>query len=170
MDQRIVRYVLATLTCFAGVLCARAGTAEDQAALDKALGGAKLTLQQGLQAASVNGKPISGKYEMEDGKLQLSVYTTNQSKFYEVIVDYGKGSVSKVEEIKEGDDLAAAKAQSSALSGVKSTLSSAVGKAVHDAVGFKAVSVEPEKGPKGVVAKVTLTKGGEAKSIEVPLK
>ena len=49
----------------------------DQAALIKAIGGAKITLQQGIaQVAKGTEVPIEAKYEMEDGKLMLSVYTS----------------------------------------------------------------------------------------------
>ena len=49
----------------------------DQAALLKALGGAKVTLEQGIaQVAKGTEVPTEAKYEMEDGKLHLSVYTS----------------------------------------------------------------------------------------------
>ncbi|MBI3319127.1 MAG: hypothetical protein HYZ89_00860 [Candidatus Omnitrophica bacterium] len=43
--------------------------------LAEALERAKVTLAQGLTASESEGTPISGKFEVEDGKLQLSVYT-----------------------------------------------------------------------------------------------
>jgi hypothetical protein len=50
---------------------------EDQATLLKALGSAKITLQQGIaQVAKGTEVPTEAKYEMEDGKLMLSVYTS----------------------------------------------------------------------------------------------
>jgi hypothetical protein len=49
----------------------------DQAALVKALGGAKLTLLQGIaQVAKGTEVPIEAKYEMAHGKLMLSIYTS----------------------------------------------------------------------------------------------
>ena len=49
----------------------------DQAALIKAIGGAKITLLQGIaQVAKGTEVPTEVKYEMEDGKLMLSVYTS----------------------------------------------------------------------------------------------
>jgi hypothetical protein len=49
----------------------------DQAALIKAIGGAKITLAQGIaQVAKGTEVPTEAKYEMEDGKLMLSVYTS----------------------------------------------------------------------------------------------
>ena len=49
----------------------------DQAALIKALGGAKLTLLQGIaQVAKGTEVPIEAKYQMVHGKLMLSIYTS----------------------------------------------------------------------------------------------
>jgi hypothetical protein len=49
----------------------------DQAALIKAIGGAKITLLQGItQVAKGTEVPTEAKYELEDGKLMLSVYTS----------------------------------------------------------------------------------------------
>src|ERR1700680_4726127 len=53
-----------------------------QEALIKLLGTAKINLQQGLAASEQQGKPISAKFEADDGKLQLSVYTAKEGKFF----------------------------------------------------------------------------------------
>jgi hypothetical protein len=68
---------------------------QDDAALIKAMSGAKVTLQQGLTASEHEGRPISGKFEMEDGKLQLSIYTEKNGKFFEVIVDHMTGFIGR---------------------------------------------------------------------------
>jgi hypothetical protein len=41
--------------------------------LAESLESAKVTLAKGLEAGQANGKPISGKFEIEGGKIQLSV-------------------------------------------------------------------------------------------------
>src|SRR5215831_9731668 len=69
---------------------------------------AKVSLEQGLAAAGASGTALSAKFEIEDGKLQLSVYTKKDGKYYEVIVDHETGTVSKTEEITGGADLKAA--------------------------------------------------------------
>jgi hypothetical protein len=56
-----------------------AASAEElnQTALIKAIGGAKVTLAKGIaQVAKGPEVPTEAKYEMEDGKLMLSVYTS----------------------------------------------------------------------------------------------
>jgi hypothetical protein len=59
----------------------RAQAAEDAAALAKALPETTVSLEQGLTTSEREGKPISGKFEIEDGALQLSVYTAKDGKF-----------------------------------------------------------------------------------------
>ena len=80
-----------------------AGPDEEQAELANAMSNAKVSLQQGLKASEPEGQPISGKFEVEDGKLQLSVYTAKEGKFFEVIVDHMTGNIAKVESITEGE-------------------------------------------------------------------
>src|SRR2546422_9851805 len=77
---------------------------KEHAELAKALKDAKIPLQRGLTASAKEGKPISAKYEVEDGKLQLSVYTMKGGgKFSEVIVDHKTGKVAKAEPITNAD-------------------------------------------------------------------
>src|SRR5947207_15675409 len=86
-------------------------TDKEHAELAKALKDAKVSLQSGLQASAREGTPISAKYELEEGKLQLSVYTTKGDTFSEVIVDHKTGKVAKAEPITKAEDMTAAKDQ-----------------------------------------------------------
>src|SRR5882672_3688871 len=88
---------------------------EDAALLGKSVAEASVSLNQGLKASEREGTPISGKFEMEDGALQLSVYTMKGDKFSEVIVDPTSGSIKKSEPITDADDLKHAKEQSQAM-------------------------------------------------------
>jgi hypothetical protein len=64
------------LVTLASTLAARADDAADQT-LIKALGGAKITLLQGIaQVAKGTEVPTEAKYEMDKGKLALTVYTS----------------------------------------------------------------------------------------------
>jgi hypothetical protein len=139
----------------------------DQAALAKAMGGAKVSLQQGLTASAREGQPISAKFEVEDGKLQLSVYTTKDGKFSEVVVDPRTGKIAKVSAITEGDDLTHAKSQSVAMAKAKSSLKQGVDKAQES--GSRAVSVAPEEKNGHAVASIVLMKGKQSKTIEKSL-
>ncbi len=135
----------------------------------KALQTAKVALEKGLAAAERQGKPISAKFEMEDGKLQLSVYTAKQKKFWEVIVDHTSGKISKTEEIKEGEDFSAATAQNQAMAKAKKTLRAAVETALSGNVGNRAVSVVPSLEGGRPVAKVVLESGTGTKTVSESL-
>jgi hypothetical protein len=124
------------------------GPDQEQAELANALSGIKVSLQQGFATSEREGQPISGKFEMDDGKLQLSVYTAKEGKFYEVIVDHATGNISKVEPITEGEDLEHAKSQKAAMDRAKVKLADAATKAKGQAKGEAAdvivVSAIPE--------------------------
>jgi outer membrane murein-binding lipoprotein Lpp len=130
-----------------------------------ALQAAKVSLEKGLAAAERQGKPISAKFEMEDGKLQLSVYTAKQDKFWEVIVDHTSGKISKTEEIKEGEDLSAARAQNEAMAKAKKSLRSAVEKAVSGNAGYRAISVVPSLEGGRPVARAVLENATGTKAV-----
>jgi uncharacterized membrane protein YkoI len=142
---------------------------KERAELVTALKGATIPLQRGLTASAKEGKPISAKYEVEHGQLQLSVYTMKGDKFSEVIVDHKTGKVAKTEPITGGDDLAAAKAQSEAMAKAKRSLEAAAAEAVKENKGFQAISVMPAIKEGHPVADVTLVKGGEWKTVSEKL-
>jgi hypothetical protein len=142
----------------------------DAAAVAKYLPTAKVTLQQGLTAAESQGKPISGKFEVEDGHFQLSVYTAQGGKFSEVLIDHNTGKVAKTETITEGDDLADARKEMEACGKSKKSLQSAVDHAEQASSGYRAVSVTPKVSGGRAVAVVTLLKGTSSKSVSEPLE
>jgi hypothetical protein len=139
-------------------------------ALIKGVTDAKVTLQQGLTAAVQQGRPISAKFEVEDGKLQLSVYTAKDGKFSEVIVDHTAGNIAKTESITEGEDLAEAKLQSAAMEKAKTDLKAVVDKSVAASAGSRAVSVIPALKDGRAVAAVTLLTGQQIQTVEQPLE
>src|SRR6266498_1555631 len=65
----------------------------------KDLKDARLSLEDALKASEAQGTPLSAKYELEKGKLLLSVYTAKGDMFSEVIVDHKTGKVAKSEAI-----------------------------------------------------------------------
>ena len=105
------------------------------------------------------------KFEMEDGKLQLSVYTDKDGKFSEVIVDHNAGSVAKSEPITDADDLTHAKSQSAAMAKAKTQLKDAVDKALSKAAGARAVSATAEMKGGRSVASIELLRGGQIQSV-----
>ncbi len=142
---------------------------KERAELATALKDATVSLQRGLTAGAKEGTPISAKYEVEHGKLQLSVYTTRGKKFSEVIVDHKTGKIAKAEPITSGDDLTAAKAQGQAMAKAKRSLDAAVTEAVKDNTGYRAVGITPALKDGHPVADVTLVKGSEWKTVSEKL-
>jgi len=151
-------------------IAARAGDEDNPAALAKALSEASVSLDQGLSASESEGTPISGKFEIDDGALQLSVYTMKGDQFAEVIVDHKSGSIKKSEPITEGDDLKEAKEQGEVMGKAKRSLGAAVASAVKANSGFRATSVEPTLERGRPAASITLMKGEESKKVTESLE
>ncbi|HKA40356.1 MAG TPA: hypothetical protein VKF40_00060 [Burkholderiales bacterium] len=162
--------VFGTFLAAAGLPSSVMGEDQDPAALGKALSQATVSLEQGLKASEREGKPISAKFEIEHGALQLSVYTEKGGKFSEVIVDHKSGSIKKSEVITDADDLKHAKVQSQAMAKAPSSLEKAVQAAVKDNGGFRAVSAMPESKSGQPVAEITLMKGTEVKKVTKKLE
>ena len=171
MTSKTVRLLslIAAVGFWSAALAPAWAEADDPKALAAALKDATATLQGGLKASEREGTPISAKFEIEDGKLQLSVYTAKGDTFSEVIVDQKTGKVAKSEPINGGDDLAAAKSQNEAMSKAKTSLQAAVSKAVKVNKGYKAVSATPSLKDGHPTADITLMKGAESKTVSRPL-
>lgn len=116
----------------------------EQAALITAQKNSKITLQDGIKSSEREGTPISAKFEMEDDRLQFSAYTTKGNDFTEVVVDPESGAIKSAEKITDPDDLAAAKAQKSAMDKATMSLSAAAEKAAKDKTDGRLISAIPE--------------------------
>ena len=94
MKTYMMRKDLTIAVAVTGILAAVALSSctgdDNPVALAKAIPEASVSLDQGLKASESEGKPISGEYEIEDGALQLSVYTMKGDQFSEVIVDHNR--------------------------------------------------------------------------------
>ena len=141
----------------------------DRAKLAKAVAEAKVSLDQGLSASAQVGKPISAKFEIEDGELQLSVNTAKGDTFAEVIVDINTGKVARTEPTTSGGDYTAAKAQTEAMSNAKQSLHAALAKTMKANPGFRAASIFPALKDGHPVAEIALTKGDEWKTVSEKL-
>jgi len=135
------------------------------AALAAAMKSASATLQGGLRASEAQGTPISAKFEIEDGKLQLSVYTMKGNDFMEVVADPNTGAVAKAEKITEADDLKEATEQKAAMAKAKVPLLTSAETAVKANAGSRAVSIVPELKGGQAVAEVTLLQGTAFKKV-----
>jgi hypothetical protein len=168
-----MRKIIIVGLAVAGILTitGRSSSAEDKspAALAKAFAEASVSLDRGLSAGAREGKPISGKFELEDGALQLSVYTMKGDQFAEVIVDHKSDAIKKSEKITDGDDLKAATRQAGAMAAAKVPLDQAVASAVAANGGYRAVSITPRLTHGAPVAEVTLMKGAKVKQLTAKL-
>ncbi len=171
MMFRPIRIVL--IIAAVGLLSATAGglrAAEgDQAALAAALKNTKVTLQQGLKASASQGKPISAKFEIEHGQLQLSVYTQKGKDFSEVIVDLKTGAVAKAEKISDAGDYKEAVEQGAAMAKAKTSLLAAADTAAKANAGSRAVGIIPELKDGHPTAEVNLLQGTNFKKVAAKL-
>jgi hypothetical protein len=148
------------------VLAPRAHTEEsDPVALAAALEKAPTSLEQGLRASEKSGKPISAKFEIDDGKLQHSIYTMTADAFSEVVVAPDTGGVIKTEKITDSDDLKDATEQKATMEKASTTLTAATERARGRNSGSRAVSIFPELQNGHPVATVTLLSNGRLTKI-----
>ena len=139
------------------------------AAMAKALQQASVPLEKATKVSEREGKPISAKYEIEHGALQLSLYTMKGDRFSEVIIDHKSGAVAKDEWITDADDMKAAQAQAAAMAKAKVSLDVATDHAVKANAGYRAVSIMPRLEGQRPVAEVILMKGEDLKKVNKPL-
>ena len=160
---------LLVLVTAAGLSISVAGLAraqdDDIEALAAALKDTTFTLQDGLKASEREGQPISAQFEIDDGKLQVSIYTIKADAFSEVVTDPKTGAIVKSEKITDSDELSDATDQRAAMAKAKTTLLSAADAAVKENSGFRAVSIFPDLRDGHAVAEVTLLQGTTAKKV-----
>jgi uncharacterized membrane protein YkoI len=134
-------------------------------AMAAALKDTTFTLQDALKAGEREGQPISAQFEMDDGKLQISIYTTKGDDFSEVVADAKTGAIVKTEKITDTDELNDAADQKAAIAKAKTSLMTAADAAVKENSGFRAVSIFPDLRDGHAIAEVTLLQGTTAKKV-----
>jgi hypothetical protein len=167
MTSRAVPFILLVATI--GLCSAVGATARAEegnlAALAAAMKNATATLQGGLKASEAQGTPISAKFEIEDGKLQLSMYTMKGNDFMEVVADPKTGAIAKAEKITDADDLKEATEQKAAMAKAKVPLLTAAETAVNANGGSRAISIVPELKSGQATAEMTLLQGTTFKKV-----
>jgi hypothetical protein len=162
------------LVAAAGLASAATGPASAQddelEAMATALKDTTFTLQDGLKAGEREGQPISAQFEIDDGKLQISIYTTKGDDFSEVVADPKNGAIVKTEKIIDTDELNDAADQKAAMAKAKSSLAAAADAAVKENSGFRAVSIFPDLRDGHAIAEVTLLQGTTAKKVTEKLE
>ena len=123
------------------------------------------TLQDALKASEKQGQPVSAQFEMDDGKLQISIYASKGEDFVEVITDPKTGAIVKSEKITDDDELSDAADQKAAMAKATNSLITAADAAVKDNAGFRAVAIFPDLREDNPIAEVTLLQGTTAKKV-----
>jgi len=166
-----IQYLLlsAAIVVAGGRGVATAAEYADQAALAQAVQGAKTTLEAGLAASAREGRPISAKFEIEDGKFQLSVYAQKGGGFVEAVLDPATGAIVKAEKITDAGDLKEAKEQRAVMAKATRSLLAATQSTVKANAGSRAVSIVPETKAGHPVAEVTLLQGSTFKKLDAKL-
>jgi len=164
--SRAVRLVslIATISLWSAIGATALAEESDTTALAAALQTGKATLQGGLRASKAQGTPISAKFEIEDGKLQLLIYTMKGDDFMEVAADLKTGAIAKAQEITDAIDLNEATQQKAAVAKAKVPLLAAAEAAVNANAGSRAVSIVPELNGQAS-AEVTLLTGNTFKKV-----
>src|SRR5262245_66387201 len=136
MTSRAIPFLMvATIGLWSAVGATARAEEGNPLALAAAMKNATATLQGGLRASEAQGTPISAKFEIEDGKLQLSVYTIKGNDYMEVVADPNTGAIAKAEKITDAGDLKAAAEQKAAVEKAKVPLLTATETAVKAKAG-----------------------------------
>ena len=162
-SNRIPSIVAAML--FAAGMPAWAEEQTNPVELAQAVPQATVSLAHGMKASESKGNPISAKFEIEDGKLQLSIYTMKGTDFMEVVADPNTGAIAKAEKITDAGDLKEAAEQKAAMAKAKLPLLTATETAVKANAGSRALSVVPELKGGQAMAEVTLLQGTAFKKV-----
>jgi hypothetical protein len=163
MRQNSIFSIAAAAALLMAGLPSWAGDGMNPAALAKALQQASLPLEKALKVSWREGKPVSAKYEIENGALQLSIYTLKGDRFSELIVDHTSGAAANDAWITDSADMKAAQAQAAAMAKAKVTLDVVTANAVQGHPGYRAVSAVPALEDGRPIAVVTLMKGEQVK-------
>lgn len=126
----------------------------------------RTSLQDGLAQAQSKGKPVSGQFESDNGKILLSIVTATSNGYSEVLLDPETGNVLKAVEITDPGDVNDATTQNTAMTQANQPLQSAADDAEHGNDGYIAVSIRPEMQDGHPVAHITLVRDdGTARTV-----
>jgi hypothetical protein len=116
---------------------------EDHTALAAALKHVTSSLEDGLKAVERLGKPISAKFTLEHGFLQLSLWVTREDSLAEFILYPATRTVTEIYEFRDPNELKTATAHRLAMEKARVSLRSATANAVQANPSLRAVSAYP---------------------------
>ena len=138
---------------------------QDHAALAVALEHVKSTLEDGLRAGQRIGKPISAKFALEHGTIQLSIWVTGEVGFAEFIVYPAIRTFSSNFDFRDPDKLEVARERKLVMDKATVSLLTATADAVKANHGFRAISAYPMLLDGNPIAVVTLLDANTSKSV-----
>ena len=178
MWQLSVSFVVLLFSLVAPAPIAGAEDSKDTQALLEALGKSKLTVLDGVRQAGKGGAvPISAKFELEDGKLSLSVYTAGkglsvppeQNVLQELSGSpEGEKWAPNVEVFKDVPHVARSSAQLTLMALGKSSLADIIARA-QKAQSGTVFSVTPVIRNHKAVTEVLMSANGKVKKVFQPL-
>ncbi len=171
MVQRTLKSIIlaALIVSLPGFAFAADEAKELDPALRAAIADSTTTLQKGLAASERNGTPISAKFELSDGKIQISIYNATADSFVETVIDPKTGAIIEAEPITDAGDLGDANDQKAAMEKAKISLLAATDTAVKKNADTKAVSIYPELQSGQPVAKIMLQGAKNLATVTEPL-
>lgn len=164
MTRKLVIGLTAAVSLVAVSLSSRADE-EFLATVIRELPQAAVSLQQAVKTSESEGNPISAEFDVEDGELQISVYTSQGDHFDEVTIDPKSGSIKNAKPLSDAKEIGDAQAQSAALGKSKLPLSAVLNAAVDANMGYRAVSIIPMLGDNEAVARITLLRGDDVRQV-----
>ena len=141
MTRNLVIGLAAAVSLVAVSLSSRADD-EFLATVIRELPQATVSLQQAVETSQSEGNPISAEFDVEDGELQISVYTSQGDHFDEVTIDPKSGSIENAKPLSDAKEIGDAQAQSAALGKSKLPLSWAMRDALSALECLRAVPSE----------------------------
>jgi hypothetical protein len=138
-------------------------------ALARAVASTTLSFEAILSTSERYGTPLAAEFEIEDGRVQVSVIVIKGDAFIEVTADPWTGRIVNVETITEKDSVAEAAEYQKAMQGATKSLRATVVDGVQANAGYRAIRAEPVLENGHPILEITLVKGLEFKTIELEL-
>ena len=155
MLQALRSTIVLTAVAFSSAAIA-ADVDQGRAAFAAAFKNVKGTLEGGLKAAERVGRPVSARFVLEDGILQLSLWIVKDGGISEFNLYPAIRAINEVVDITDPDKIKAATTQKLAIDSATISLFAATESAVNANQGFPAISVLPMLSEGRLVAGVTL--------------
>lgn len=149
---------------------AAAQTSNERDRLARAVAASKISLEIALSTGERYGTPLAAEFEIENGRLQVSVIAMKGESLIEVTVDPMTGRVVGVETITEEGSLAQAREYREAMKRATKSVRTTLVDGVLANEGYRAISAEPVLENGRSILEIALVRGLEFKTLELELE